>query len=141
VIVEASTAVRQAEVTAARTMIARVQDRFELRPERLAAETVYGSAEMLDWLVREQGVESHIPVWDKSTREAGTFTRSDFAYDLSADAYTCPAGNVLVPRRRAFSKPCGNVPKDDTYRYRAGIHDCGPCALKPGGCPNTPAAR
>ena len=139
--VEASTAVRQAEVTAARTMIERVQDRFELWPERLAADTAYGSAEMLDWLVHAQGVEPHIPVWDKSTREDGTFSRSDFAYDHTADAYTCPAGKALVPRRRAFSKPRGNAPKDDTYRYRASTRDCGHCALKPNCCPNTPARK
>jgi transposase len=139
--VEASTAVRQAEVTAARTMIERVQDRFELWPERLAADTAYGSAEMLDWLVHEQGVEPHIPVWDKSAREDGTFSRSDFAYDHAADAYTCPAGKVLAPRRRAFRKLRGNAPKDDTYRYRASTRDCGPCALKPSCCPNTPARK
>jgi transposase len=139
--VEASTAVRQAEVTAARTMIERVQDRFGLWPERLAADTAYGSAEMLDWLVHEQGVEPHIPVWDKSTREDGTFSRSDFAYDHAADAYTCPAGKALVPRRRPFKQPRGNAPKDDTYRYRASTRDCGPCPLKPGCCPNTPARK
>ena len=139
--VEASTAVRQAEVTAARTMIERVQDRFKLWPERLAADTAYGSAEMLDWLVHEHGVEPHIPVWDKSTREDGTFSRSDFAYDHAADAYTCPAGKTLVPRRRAFRRPRGNAPKDDTYRYRASTRDCGPCPLKPSCCPNTPARK
>jgi transposase len=139
--VEASTAVRQAEVTAARTMIERVQDRFELWPARLAADTAYGSAGMLDWLVHEQGVEPHIPVWDKSTREDGTFSRSDFAYDHAADAYTCPAGKALVPRRRPFRTPRGNAPKDDTYRYRASTHDCGPCPLKPSCCPNTPARK
>src|ERR1700722_9601519 len=139
--VEASTAVRQAEVTAARTMIERVEDRFDLWPARLAADTAYGSAEMLDWLVHEQGVEPHIPVWDKSTRQDGTLSRSDFAYDHAADAYTCPAGKVLVPRRRAFSKPRGNAPKDDTYRYRASTRDCGPCPLKPSCCPNTPARK
>jgi transposase len=37
--VEASTAVRQAEVTAARTMIERVHDRFGLYPERLAGDS------------------------------------------------------------------------------------------------------
>jgi len=136
--VEASTAVRQAEVTAARTMIERVQDRFELWPARLAADTAYGSAEMLDWLVHEQGVEPHIPVWDKSTREDGTFSRSDFAYDHAADAYTCPAGKALVPRRRPFKQPRGNAPKDDTYRYRASTRDCGPCPLKPNCCARTP---
>jgi transposase len=139
--VEASTAVRPAELTAARTMIERIQDRFGLWPARLAADTAYGSAEMLDWLVHEQGIEPHIRVWDKSAREDGTFSRSDFAYDHAADTYTCPAGNVLVPRRRAFSRPRANAPKDDTYRYRASTHDCGPCPLKPGCCPNTPARK
>src|SRR5712671_6655562 len=45
--VEPSTAVRQAEVTAAKTMIERTHDRFELLPARLIADTGYGSAEML----------------------------------------------------------------------------------------------
>lgn len=42
--VEASRAIRQAEVGAARTMIDRAQDRFGLYPERLAADSAYGSA-------------------------------------------------------------------------------------------------
>ena len=45
--VEATTAIRQAEVGASRTMIERTQDRFGLWPERLAADTAYGSAENL----------------------------------------------------------------------------------------------
>ena len=52
--VEASTAIRQAEVTACKTMIARAKERFDLRPDRLAADTAYGSAEMLNWLVNDQ---------------------------------------------------------------------------------------
>ena len=45
--VEACRAIRQAEVGAARTMIARTQDRFGLWPARLAADSAYGSAENL----------------------------------------------------------------------------------------------
>ena len=45
---EASTAVRQAEATAARRMIERDHDRLDLWPERLIADTGYGSAEMLN---------------------------------------------------------------------------------------------
>src|SRR3954465_185587 len=62
--VEATTAVRQAEVTAQRRMIDRTQDRFDLWPERLAGDTGYGSAENLAWLVEERGIEPHIPVFD-----------------------------------------------------------------------------
>ncbi len=59
---------RQAEVGAARTMLQRVRDRHDLWPERLAADTAYGSAAILDWLVHEQGIQPHIPVFDKSRR-------------------------------------------------------------------------
>lgn len=57
--VEASTAVRQAEVGAVRTMIERVRERNDLQPARLAADTAYGSAEMLDWLVNKQQIAPH----------------------------------------------------------------------------------
>jgi len=73
--VEATRAIRQAEVGAARTMIDRVEERFGLYPEKLAADRAYGSAEMLGWLVHERGIEPHIPVFDKSARTDGTFER------------------------------------------------------------------
>ncbi|OUI86556.1 transposase, partial [Acetobacter sp. DmW_043] len=64
--VETTTAIRQAEVTAQRRMIERTQETFGIWPERLAADTAYGSAENLAWLVHERGIEPHIPVFDKS---------------------------------------------------------------------------
>ena len=76
--VEATRAIRQAEVGAARTMIERTMDRFGLYPESLAGDTAYGTADMLGWLVYEHGIEPHIPVFDKSKRDDGTFSREDF---------------------------------------------------------------
>jgi transposase len=139
--VEASTAVRQAEVTAARTMIERAREQHDLSPQRLAADTAYGSAEMLDWLVNEQGVEPHIPVMDKSQREDGTFSRSDFTYDPAGDLYRCPGGKELMRYRRPFSTPRTVPPPDNTHRYRATKADCDACALKSRCCPNTPARK
>ena len=49
--VETTRAIRQAEVGAARTMIDRTIYRFGLYPERLIADSAYGSAPMLGWLV------------------------------------------------------------------------------------------
>jgi transposase len=72
--VEASRAIRQAEVGAAKTMIERTEERFGLKPERLAADTAYGAAPMLNWLVEEKGIAPHIPVNDKSQRDDGTFS-------------------------------------------------------------------
>jgi hypothetical protein len=78
--VEASRAIRRAEVGAARTMIDRTLDRFGLYPERLAADAAYGSAENLAWLVHEHGIEPHIPVFDHSQHRDGTFERAEFTY-------------------------------------------------------------
>jgi transposase len=139
--VEATTAIRQAEVGAARTMIERVKDRHGLWPERLAADTAYGSAEMLNWLVHEQGIEPHIPVFDKSNRDDGTFSRADFTYDHETDAYTCPAGKPLRQRQRVYRNPRPLVDEDGMLRYRASKFDCDACDLKLKCCPNTPARK
>ena len=136
--VEPSTAVRQAEVAAAKTMIERTCERFDLWPKRLAADTGYGSAAMLGWLVHEQGIQPHIPVFDKSARKDGTFSRAEFAYDHDSDTYRCPAGKVLMHYRRAFATPRTDLPSDDTIRYRASKADCDACELKPHCCPKTP---
>ena len=48
-------------------------------------------AKNLAWLM-EQGIEPHIPVWDRSTRKDGTFSRVDFTYNGERDVYTCPNG-------------------------------------------------
>jgi hypothetical protein len=62
-------------------MIERTEDCLGLCPERLAADSAYGSAEMLGWLVNERAIEPHIPVFDKSARDDGTFSRGDFDYN------------------------------------------------------------
>ena len=137
--VEASRAIRQAEVGSARTMITRTQDRFGLWPARLAADSAYGSAENLAWLVHERGIEPHIPVFDKSARRDGTFSRSEFPYDHARDLYTCPAGKELRPRQKVYRPSVPLVDEDGMVHYRASKLDCDPCELRPRCTPNMPA--
>ncbi len=139
--VEATTAIRQAEILAAQRMIERSLERFDLYPERLIGDTAYGSAEMLNWLVNDRGIEPHIPVFDKSQRTDGTFSRDDFAYDHASDSYQCPAGNTLQHYRRRFTTPRVGVMKDNSMRYRASKRDCQACPLKPRCCPKAPARK
>ena len=40
------------EVDATETMIERAQDRFGLKPDRIAGDVAYGTGEMLDWLLK-----------------------------------------------------------------------------------------
>jgi hypothetical protein len=121
--VEASRAIRQAEVGAAKTMIERTEERFGLKPERLVGDTAYGAAPMLNWLVEEKGIAPHIPVFDRSKRDDGTFSRSDFRYDPTGDVYHCPGGKRLGTS--------GTVHAGRTLLYRASKLDCDVCPLKP----------
>lgn len=132
--VEASRAIRQAEVGAARTMIDRTEARFGIKPEWLAADTAYGSAPNLDWLVKEKGIAPHVPVIDKSKRDDGTFSRENFVYDGERDIYTCPAGKTLKTSGRLVN---GGA----TLLYMASSYDCGPCPLKSRCCPASPQRR
>ena len=113
------------------SMVKRVMHRFDLKPKRLAADTAYGSSKTLKALL-DCNIDPHIPVWDKSLRTDGTFSKGDFIYDAKRDVYTCPRGNIL--------KTTGNA-HDDTLRYRARTKDCRSCSLKERCCPNTPQRK
>ena len=128
--VEPSAPIRQAENKAARDMIERTMERFDLYPERLVGDGGYGNAEMLGWLVYEQGIEPYTPVIDRSGRPGDTFSRSDFRYDHEQDAYQCPAGKWLHHYRRPFKTPRKCVDAEGMLRYRASKFDCQSCALK-----------
>jgi len=132
--VEASRAIRQAEVGAAKTMIDRTQERFDIKPKRLAADTAYGSGANLNWLVKDKKIAPHIPVIDKSKREDGTFSREDFTFDKERNVYTCPAGKILTTTGRL-------VNDGETLLYLASTHDCRTCPLKQKCCPKMPARR
>ncbi len=114
------------------SMVERVSDRFGLKPKRLAADTAYGSGKTLKALL-DCGIDPHVPVWDKSKRTDGTFSRADFTYDKDRDVYTCPHGKTL--------KTTGKVLSDNTLRYLASTKDCHPCPLKEQCCPNTPQRK
>ena len=139
--VEATTSIRQAEVTAQRRMIERAHSRFGLWPERLAADAGYGDAPNLAWLVEDKGIAPHIPVFDKSARTDGTFERSAFIFDAQDDSYVCPAGKRLRPRNRNFKTPRSAVDQDGFIRYRARQQDCGGCALRQKCTPNMPTRK
>jgi hypothetical protein len=113
-------------------MIERTGRRFDMKPDRLAADTAYGTAKFLDWLVTA-GITPHIPVWDKGDRDDGTFSRRDFAFDKEKNEYTCPAGRVL--------RTTGKVYDGSMIRYRASKLDYDTCPLKPKCCPKMSARQ
>jgi len=125
--VEASRAIRQAEVGAAQTMIDRTERRFGLKPQRLAADTAYGAAPNLHWLVNEKKIAPHIPVIDATKAQRRHLLARDFTYDKARDVYTCPGGKLLTTT--------GRIRDDDLRLYTASKRDCDVCPLKSQCCP------
>ena len=114
---------------------------FGIKPAFLAADSAYGSAESLAWLVKRKEIAPHIPVFDKSNRTDGTFSRADFVFDAERDRYTCPAGKELVQFRRTYAIPRSGVTAEGTRLYRASKLDCDVCKLKAQCCPNALARK
>jgi len=102
-------------------MVERIKERFGLRPRRLAGDTACGAVRLLKWLV-DRNITPHIPVWDKSARSDGTFSRADFVFDRSRNIYICPNGKLL--------HTTGTVIDGSTLRYRASKLDCDICTFK-----------
>ena len=119
---EGTRANRIAEIGVTQTMVERVGRRFNLRPQRLAGDTVYGAVRLLKWLV-DRKITPHVPVWDKSARPDGTFSRADFVFDNERNVYICPGGSELTST--------GNIDQGHILYYIASKNDCSICALKP----------
>jgi transposase len=133
--VEASRAIRQAEVRASKTMIERTEERFDIKPEWLVADTAYGSGANLNWLVKDKMIAPHIPVIDKSNRDDGTFSREDFTFDKKRNVYTCPAGKILTTTGRLVNDG------ETTLLYFASVLDCRSCLLRVRCCPKMAPRR
>src|SRR5579859_4218836 len=131
--VEATPALRSAEVDSARSMLERVEERLRLKPERLIGDTAYGAAPMLGWLVEQKQIEPHVPVWDRSERTDGTLNRGEFRFNATDDRYECPGGKHLTST--------GRLTSEGTLLYRASTTDCQSCVLKARCCPNTPSRK
>jgi transposase len=119
---EGTRANRAVEIAVTQTMVDRVCHRFDLRPQRLAGDTVYGAVRLLKWLV-DHKITPHVPVWDKSARHDGTFSRADFVFDRERNIFVCPGGAALTST--------GTIDQGHIVYYRANKNDCSVCSLKP----------
>ena len=125
---EGTRANRVVEIAVTQTMVDRVRRRFDLQPQRLAGDTVYGAARLLKWLM-DRKIAPHVPVWDKSARTDGTFSRADFVFDRERNVYVCPAGKLLTHS--------GLIDQGRLLSYRASRSDCSRCELKAQCTPST----
>jgi hypothetical protein len=109
------------EVASTRTMLERTEQRLDLKPDWLAADTAYGTGKLLAWLL-DKHITPHIPVWERYSSADGMFCRSDFTYDAERDVYVCPNGRLL--------RTSGTVHDGRVRNYLSQPQDCRACTLK-----------
>lgn len=76
--VGASRSTKTAEAGATRKMLDRTEERFRVKPDRVATDTACGSSDSLVWRALKRQMLPFVPVFDKGDRADGTFFRSDF---------------------------------------------------------------
>ena len=77
----------------------------------------------------DRKIAPHVPVWDKSARSDGTFSRADFVFDRERNVYVCPSGKLLTHS--------GLIDQGRLLPYRASRSDCSRCELKAQCTPST----
>lgn len=119
--VEATPARIAQEIIATKAMLARVEERHGLRPERLAADKAYGTGPFLGWL-SERKIVPHIPVLDRQQQTPGLLPREAFTFDPERNCFVCPEGKILKHR----------TAREETriHIYRATANDCKGCSLR-----------
>ena len=139
-------AIRQAEVGAARTMLERTETRFGIKPACHSwpptAPTARRTALHISSSRRRKSLR--VPVFDKSNRTDGTFSRVDFTNLTPRTATVTPVRRAreLVQFRRAYATPRSGITAAGRHgSISASKLDCGVCRLKAQCCPNDVARK
>ena len=86
-------------------MLERTETRFGMKPASLAADSAYGSADSLAWLVKRR---RSLRTFRSSTNQiepTAHFPGSISNSTPERDCYACPAGKELVQFRRTYATP------------------------------------
>jgi transposase len=90
--------------------------------QALADEGYYSSLELK--ACEDDGIVAYVPVPENNRPlEKDRFSLKDFSYDATADAYRCPAGELLRPTKGRFTNTSGRV----EIRYLGRKATCGAC--------------
>jgi len=102
-------------------LIEKVNDNFELKPEEISADKVYGTTENRAYL-KDNEIISNIGFYDKSNKE---FTRFDITqFNISEDLSSAECPNGIVTTKCTISQKNG----DRTYKFDNEL--CSKCPLR-----------
>jgi len=94
--------------------------------QALADEGYYSSTELK--ACEDDGIVAYVPPSEGNGRleKEGRFSLKNFSYDAAADAYRCPAGELLHRMKGSWKNASGRI----EIRYASRKAICGACPLK-----------
>jgi transposase len=109
------------------TMAKAAKDALDVKTlQALADEGYYSSLELK--ACEDDGIVAYVPVPEGNGQleKEGRFGLKDFSYDRTADAYRCPAGQLLHRMKGSWKNVSGRL----EIRYAARKANCAACPLK-----------
>jgi len=103
------------------------KDVLEVEELQALADVGYYSSRELK-ACEDDGIKAYVPPSEGNGKleKQGRFSRKDFSYDGAADAYRCPAGELLHPMERRLLTPSGRL----EIRYASRKAICDICPLR-----------
>ena len=100
---------------------------LEVESMQALADAGYYNSEDLK-ACEDDGITAYVPLHEGNNKleKQGRFSRKNFSYDASADAYRCPAGQLLSRTKKPWTNTSGRV----EARYLSSKTICDACPLR-----------
>jgi transposase len=102
------------------------KETLDVETLQVAADAGYSNSEDLK-ACEDDGITAYVPLHEGNGKlKEGRLGRKDFSYDANADAYRCPAGELLRPTEGRWQNTSGRI----EIRYLARKAGCAACLLR-----------
>jgi transposase len=103
------------------------KETLEVETMQVLADAGYYNSEDLK-ACEDDGITAYVPLHEGNNKleKQGRFSRKNFSYDASADAYRCPAGQLLSRTKKLWTNTSGRV----ETRYTSSKTTCDACPLR-----------
>jgi len=109
-LIVASEVVNRSDAGHLHEMAKAAKETLDVETLQAAADTGYYNSEDLK-ACEDDGIIAYVPMHEGNGKleKEGRFSRRDFSYDASADAYRCPAGELMRPTDGRWKNASGRV--------------------------------
>jgi transposase len=126
-LIVASEVVNRSDAGHLHVMAKATKEALDVEALQILADVGYYNSEDLK-ACEDDGITAYVPPHEGNGKleKQGRFSRKDFSYDASVDAYRCPAGQLLCPTKKSWKNISGRV----ELRYLSSKTACDLCLTR-----------